>query len=66
VEAGIPQGSPVSPILCAIHTAGLINWVEERVQAVGLSLVDNHGWVPTGMDAIQVVESLQAFAAESI
>jgi hypothetical protein len=29
VEADIPQGSPVSPILCAIHTAGQIKWVED-------------------------------------
>jgi hypothetical protein len=29
VEAEIPQGSPVSPILFAIYTSGLIKWVEE-------------------------------------
>jgi len=29
VEAGVPQGSPVLPILFAIHSAGLIKWVEE-------------------------------------
>jgi hypothetical protein len=28
VEAGVPQGSPVSPILFAIYTSGLIKWVE--------------------------------------
>jgi hypothetical protein len=27
VEAGVPQGSPVSPILFAIYTSGLIKWV---------------------------------------
>jgi len=43
VDAGVPQGSPVSPILFAIHTAGLIKWVEERVQAEGLSFVDDLG-----------------------
>jgi len=28
VEAGVPQASPVSPILFAIYTSGLIKWVE--------------------------------------
>jgi len=31
VEAAVPQSSPVSPILFEVHTAGLRNWVEERV-----------------------------------
>jgi len=66
MEAGVPQGSPVSPILFAIHTAGLIKWVEERVLAEGLSFVDDLGWVATGKDVNQVVERLQACAAESI
>jgi len=66
VEAGVPQGSPVSPILFAIHTAGLIKWVEERVQAEGLSYVDDLGWVATGKEVNQVVEKLEACAAESI
>jgi len=29
VEAGVPQGSPMSPILFAIYTSGLNKWVEE-------------------------------------
>jgi len=56
VESGVPQGSPISPILFAIHTAGLIKWVEERVQAEGLSFVDDLGWVATGKDVNHVVE----------
>jgi hypothetical protein len=35
VEAGVPQGSPVSPILFAIYTSGLIKWVEEYVSEPG-------------------------------
>jgi len=31
VEAGVPQGSPVSLILFAIYTLGLIKWVKEYV-----------------------------------
>jgi hypothetical protein len=40
--------------------------VEERVQAEGLSFVDDLGWVATGKDVNQVVEKLEACAAESI
>jgi hypothetical protein len=42
-QAGDLQGSPVSPILFAIHTAGPMKGVEERVQAAGLSFVDAFG-----------------------
>jgi len=66
VEAGVPQGSPVSLILFAIHTAGLRQWVEERVQAEDLSFVDHLGWVATGKDVNQVVEKPKPCAAESI
>ena len=47
VEAAVLQGLPVSPILFAIHTAGLTKWVEERVQVEGLALLDDLGWVAT-------------------
>jgi len=60
VEAGVPQGLPVPRILFAIHTAGPIMWVEERAQGEGLSIVDDLGWVATGMDMKRVVEKLEA------
>jgi len=67
VEAGIPQGSPVSPILFAIHMSGLIKLVEERVTgAKGLSSVDDVGWVATGNDVNQVIGKLEACVRVSI
>jgi len=66
VEAGVPHGIPVSPILFAIHTAGLITWVEERVEVEGLSIVDDLGWVASRKGVNQVVHKLEACARESI
>jgi len=66
MEVGLPKGSPVSPILFAIHSAGLIKWVEERVQAEGPSFGDDLGWVATGKDVNQVVERVEACAAQSV
>jgi hypothetical protein len=43
-EVGVPLGSPVSPILFAMYTSGLIKWVEEYLsEAKGLSYVHNLG-----------------------
>jgi len=39
---------------------------DERVQAEGLSFVDDLRWVATGKDVNQVVKQLQACAAENI
>jgi len=67
VEAGVPQASPVSPILFAIYTSGLIKWVEEYVsEAKGLFFVDYLGWVATGSDVNHVVSILVRCAANSI
>jgi hypothetical protein len=66
VEAGVLQGSLVSPILFAIYTSGLIKWVEEYASAKGLSLVDDLGWVATGSDVNQVVTILERCAEKSM
>jgi len=56
VEAGIPPGSLVSPIIFAIDTSGSITQVEETVcRAEGLSFVDAIGWVVTDNDVDQVI-----------
>jgi len=59
VEAGVPQGSPVSLILFAIYTSSLINWVEEYVSARGLSFVEDFDWVGTEIDVNQLDTALE-------
>ena len=66
VEAEVPQGSPVSPIIFAIYTSGLIKWVKEYISAEGLSFVDNLRWVATGSDVNQVVRTLERCAGKSM
>jgi len=66
VEAGVAQGSPVSLILSAIYTSGLINWVEEYVsEAEGLSIVDDLGLVSTGSVVNHVLSILERCAEKS-
>jgi hypothetical protein len=55
-EAGVTEGSPVSLILFAIFTAGLIKWVQERVQAECLSFFELLRQGATGMNLNQLVE----------
>jgi len=67
VETGVPQGSPVSPILFAIYTSGQIKWVEDYVsEAEELSFVDDLGWVATGSDVNHVVSIVERCAANGI
>jgi hypothetical protein len=67
VEAGVPQASPVSPILFAIYPSVLIKWVEEYVsEADGLHCADGVGCVATGSDVNHVISILERCAAKSI
>jgi len=67
VVAGVPQGSPASPILFAIYTSELIQWVEEYVSvAKGQCYVDDLSWGGTGRDVNYVVSIPERCAAPSI
>ena len=67
VEAGVPQGLPVSPIIIVMYTSGLIKWVEEYLSEVeGLSFLDDLSWLATRSDVNQVVMIHQRCPAKSI
>jgi len=66
VEAGVPQCSPMSPILFPISTTRLIKWAKQYVSAEGLSFVENLGRVATGSDVNQVVTTLKRCPANSV
>jgi len=60
VEVGIPQGSPVSLILFAIYSSGLIKWVEVYIsEAEGHCFVDDLAWMATGSNVSHVVTILE-------
>jgi retron-type reverse transcriptase len=51
VETGVPQGSPVSPVLFIIYLSGLFGKVEKKEkenQHEGISFVDDVAWVVEG------------------
>jgi len=64
VETGIPQGSPVSPILSTVYLSGLFGYVEERVPGVkALSFVDDVAWTTEGDTEDDISRTLEQAAA---
>jgi hypothetical protein len=67
VQTGIPQGSPISPILFAIYLSGVFETVEASVPgAQALSFADDVAWMVTGKNVADITEKLEQCAAESI
>ena len=67
VMTGLPQGSPVSPILFAIYLSGVFKEVEESVGegVIGLSDADDVAWVVKGnriRDLIRLMEKCASAA----
>jgi len=65
VETGIPQGSPVSPILFAVYISGFEE-VERKTGAEGLFFADDVAWVATGKDVEEVTAKIEACAAAGV
>ena len=56
VTTGLPQGSPISPVLFAIYIADIHQAVEGQVEDCrGIPFVDDVAWVAEGVDLDGVV-----------
>jgi hypothetical protein len=56
VETGIPQGSPVAPILFVVYISALFPEVEDNCQLKGLSFADDVAWWAEGRKNQKVAE----------
>jgi len=68
VEMGVPQGSPVSPVLFVIYLSGLFGRVEdteEECGSEGIYFVDDVAWVVEGKGVGECTEILEACAKEA-
>ena len=67
IETGIPQGSPVSPILFLMYISGVFNKVSETSPLVtSLSFVDDLGFIASGSSVKEIVKALEKVAKEVI
>jgi hypothetical protein len=67
VDTGIPQSSPVAPILFVTYLSGIFDEVEKVVPDIkGLSFADDIAWWPKGKDAEEVAAKLAEGAAASL
>jgi len=68
VERGVPQGSPVSPVLLVIYLLGLFGQVEKKEEecgSEGISFVNDVAWVVEGEDVGECTKRLERCAAET-
>jgi len=68
VETGVPQRSPVSPVLFVIYLSGLFGEVEkeeEECGSGGISFVDDVAWVVEGEDVGECTQRLEKCAAKA-
>jgi len=67
VDTGIPQGSPVAPILFVTYLSGIFDEVETAVPGIrGLSFVDDISWWAEGNDDGEVASKLLEAATVAI
>ncbi|ODM14623.1 hypothetical protein SI65_09968 [Aspergillus cristatus] len=67
INSGVPQGSPVSPILFIIYLSGVFDAIERRVNGIQcLSFADDIGLLAPGYSVREVCKKLQEAAKVAI
>ena len=67
VTTGLPQGSPISPVLFAHYVAEIHGAVEDQVEdSRGISFVDDVTWIVEGTDISDVASKPERCAAASL
>ncbi|KAI9041051.1 uncharacterized protein KD926_007468 [Aspergillus affinis] len=67
IESGVPQGSPVSPILFIIYLSGIFEVIEKRVPGIQcISFADDLGLTASGHSVRGICDKLQETARVAI
>ena len=69
VEMGVPQGSPISPVLFVVYLSGLFGQVQDKENecgSEGISFVDDVAWVVEGEDVGECTQRLERCAVETL
>jgi hypothetical protein len=66
VEAGLPQGSPISPILFVIYINGFFNYIKEKIPVSTLLFADNIGIITIESSVRDTIKTLETAGLEAI
>jgi retron-type reverse transcriptase len=66
VEAGLPQGSLISPILFVIYISGFFDHIKEKIPISTLFFVDNIGIIAIESSIRDTIKTLETAGLEAI
>jgi retron-type reverse transcriptase len=66
VEVGLPQGSPISPILFVIYISGFFDYIEEKISVSTLFFVDNIDIIAIESSIRDIIKTLETAGLEAI
>jgi retron-type reverse transcriptase len=66
VEAGLPQGSLISPILFVIYISGFFDYIEEKIPISTLFFADNIDIIAIKSSIRDTIKTLEIVGLEAI